>query len=93
MQVEDPELQELADKLPGTVLRSGANSTVKKYLRAYKRWKNWATRCGMPAIPAKEHHVHLQHLADTVGSRLAVEEACKAYYCLFTFHCRILEIG
>ena len=40
MQVEDPELQELADKLPSTVLRSRANSTVKKYLGAYKRWKN-----------------------------------------------------
>ena len=36
MQVEDPELRELADKLPSTVLQRRANSTVKKYLGTYK---------------------------------------------------------
>ncbi|XP_065916352.1 integrase/recombinase xerD homolog isoform X1 [Dysidea avara] len=79
-EVEDPELRELADKLPNTILHSRANSTVKKYLAAYKRWKSWAKRYGMPAIPAKEHHVglYLQHLADTVGSKSAVEEACNS---------------
>ena len=78
--VEDPELRELADKLPNTILHSRANSTVKKYLAAYKRWKNWAKKYGMPAIPAKEHHVglYLQHLADTVHSKSAVEEACNS---------------
>ena len=79
-EVEDPELWELADKLPNTILHSRANSTVKKYLAAYKRWKSWAKRYGMSAIPAKEHHVglYLQHLADTVGSKSAVEEACNS---------------
>ena len=78
--VEDPELQELVDKLPNTILHSRANSTVKKLLAAYKRWKSWAKKNEMPAIPAKEHHVgfYLQHLADTIGSKSAVEEACNS---------------
>ena len=37
--LEDPELKELADKLPDTILHSRADSTVKKYLGAFKRWK------------------------------------------------------
>ena len=35
--LEDPELKELADKLPDTILQSRADSTVKKYLGAFKR--------------------------------------------------------
>ena len=77
---EDPELRKLADKLPNTILHGRANSAEKKYLGAYKWWKSWAKRYGMLAIPAKEHHIglYLQHLADTVGSKSAVEEACNS---------------
>ena len=78
--VKDPEHWELTDKLSNTILHSRANSTVKKYLAAYKHWKNWAKKYGMPAIPAKKHHVgfYLQHLADMVHSKSAVEEACNS---------------
>ena len=40
--LEDPELRRLAKALPATVLRCKADSTAKKYLGAYQRWKTWA---------------------------------------------------
>ena len=78
--LEDLELKELADKLPDTILHSRADSTVKKYLGAFKRWKAWAKQHGMMAMPAKEVHValYLQHLGDTSQSKAAVEAACNA---------------
>ena len=41
-ELEDPELKGLASRLPTTILYSWADSTSKKYLNAFKRWKNWA---------------------------------------------------
>lgn len=78
--VQDPELQELASRLPQTMLRSRADSTVKKYLSAFRRWKTWALQHGITVMPAKDHHValYLQHLADGLGSKSAVEEACNS---------------
>ena len=77
---QDPELQELVGRLPNTILHSRADSTVKKYLAAFKRWKAWASQHEIPVIPAKDCHVvlYLQHIGDTVGSKAAVEEACNA---------------
>ena len=40
--LEDPELRRLAQALPATVLKSRTDSTSKKYLSAYRRWKVWA---------------------------------------------------
>ena len=84
--MEDPELQQLAGKLPQTVMHSRADSTVRKYLGAYKRWKRWALEYCLPVMPAKEHYVglYLQHVANTVASKLAVEEACNS---LAWLHC------
>ena len=53
--LENPELRRLAKALPATVLRSRADSTTKKYLGAYQRWKVWAdTRQGVPSFPVQE---------------------------------------
>lgn len=73
-------MKELAAKLPDTILHSRAESTVKKYLGAFKRWKAWARQHGMAGLPVKECHValHLQHLGDKTKSRVAVEGACNA---------------
>ena len=53
---------------------------MKKYLSAFRRWKSWALQHKISVIPAKDHHValYLQHLADGVGSKSAVEEACNS---------------
>ena len=74
------QLQDLASRLPQTILGSRAESTVKKYLSAFRRWKSWALQHKISVIPAKDHHValYLQHLADRVGSKSAVEEACNS---------------
>ena len=79
--LEDPELRRLAQALPATVLRSRADSTTKKYLGAYKRWKTWAyARQGVPSFPVQELHLvlHMQHLSESTESKAAVEEAVHA---------------
>ena len=39
---ENPELQRLASSLPRTVLASRTDSTTKKYLYRFMKWKVWA---------------------------------------------------
>eukprot|EP00731_Ephydatia_muelleri_P008538 Em0004g876a len=80
--LEDPELQRLAAPLPDTVLRGKADSTTKKYLSAFRRWKLWAeARQGVPSFPAQDTHIALylqQHLSESVESTSAIEEAVNA---------------
>ena len=78
--LDDPELQALACKLPATILRSRADSTVIKYLRAFRRWKTWASSKGLEPVPAKPHlfALYLQHLGEETKSKATVEEACNA---------------
>lgn len=79
-ELDNPELKELASKLPNTILRSRADNTVIKYLRAFRRWKTWAASYKLQPLPAKPHQfvLYLQHLAEESKSRAAVEEACNA---------------
>ena len=53
-EMEDPVLKELAGKFPGTIIASRANATTRKYKGAFWRWKGWASRYGLEAIPAKD---------------------------------------
>ena len=78
--LKDPDLRQLAEALPGTVLQSRADSMTKKYLGTYKRWKQWVTEYKLPVFPATEHHIvlYLQHLAETTKSKAAAEEAVYA---------------
>ena len=79
--LEDPELRRLAQSLPTTVLRSRADSTTKKYLGAFRRWKTWAeARQGVPSFPIQELHLvlYMQHLSESTESKTAVEEAVHA---------------
>jgi hypothetical protein len=67
--------------LPATVLHSRADSTTKKYIGAFRRWKNWAdSRHGVPSFPVQDIHlaIYLQHLSESVESKAAVEEAVYA---------------
>ena len=78
-EVQDPEHKELAQSLLDTILHSRADSTVRKYLGAFKRWKSWASERQIASMPAKDHHValYIQFLADSTKSRSAIEEACN----------------
>ena len=62
--LEDPNLRKLAAKLPDTIVRSRADSTVRKYLGVFRRWEAWATKQGFEAIPARDYQfaLYLQHL-------------------------------
>ena len=79
-ELDDPELIRLANQLPETLLRSRADSSVKKYVGAIKRWKMWAISHQLPTFPAQAHYValYLQHLAERAKSKSAVEEAVNA---------------
>ena len=69
--LEDPELRRLAQSLPATVLRSRADSTTKKYLGAFRRWKTWAeARQGVPTFLIQELHLvlYMQHLSESTES-------------------------
>ena len=75
-ELDNSDLRRLADALPETVLRSRADSTTKKYLGAFKRWKQWATGHELQDFPTAAHHVvlYLQHIAQTTGSKAAMEK-------------------
>ena len=79
--LQDPELKGLADSLLGTVLKSRAPSTTNKYAYATERWRQWASQKEeIVEFPVKDYQfaLYLQHIAVTVGSRTAVEEAVNA---------------
>ena len=69
-------------ELPDTILNSWANSTVTKYLGAFRRWKTWATQHGMTALPAKNYQVafYFQYLGDNVQS-FGIFDPQKVYFC------------
>lgn len=79
--MEDPELRRLAALLPDTLLSSRADSTTKKYLGAFRRWKAWAeAHQGVPVFPVQEIHLalYLQHLSESARSKAPIEEAVHA---------------
>ena len=79
-ELEDPDLKDLTSRLPGTILHSRADSTVKKYLGLFRRWKGWAMVHKLKPIPAKPHEfaLYLQYLGEEVKSKAAVEDGCNA---------------
>ena len=56
---EDSELIEFTCRLLQTITHSWADSTVKKYLGAFRRWKIWASQHSMPILPAKDYQIVL----------------------------------
>ena len=79
--LEGPEFKKLAASLPGTVMHSRADSTTRKYMRAFQHWQAWAKPRGEVAVyPVRDVHfaLYLQHLANTTKSKAAVDEAVNA---------------
>ena len=79
--LQDPELRRLAESLPETVMHSRADSTTRKYIYAFQRWRAWAEeRCEVAIFPIQEVHfaLYLQHLGEVSASKSAVEEAVNA---------------
>ena len=74
-ELEDPELKDLASRLPQTILHSCANNTVKKYLGAFRRWKFWAIGHNLSPIPARPHKfaLYLQFIGETKGSKSGLQ--------------------
>ena len=80
-ELQDPELKRLAAVLPDTVLRSCADSTSKKYINAFQRWRARAElHDEVTVYPVVEapFALYLQHVGDSTRSQSAVEEAYNA---------------
>ena len=79
--MEDPELKKLAQSLPRTILAGRADSTTKKYLYAFGRWKEWAeNKREVDVFPVQdiEFSLYLQHIAETTESKATVDGAVNA---------------
>lgn len=79
--LQDPKLQKLANSLMGTILKSRADSTTKKYLYAIERWRQWAfSKEEITEFPVLDYQfaLYLQDIGETTGSKSAVEEAVNA---------------
>ena len=80
-ELQDPELSRLAKALPRTVMQSREDSTKRKYVYAFQRWKSWAARkAEVQVFPIKAAHLalYLQHVREVTQSKAAVEEAVNA---------------
>lgn len=79
-QEKDEELAGLAEGLLDTVLASRADSTTKKYISAFRRWKQWASSKDLSTTPrsAGDIALYLQHVDETSKSKAAVEGAVYA---------------
>ena len=78
--LDDPELIRLAEKLPATVLQSRAQSSTKKYMGGFRRWKAWAQEHKLTAFPVEGRYLalYLQHIGEHVESKAAAEEAVNS---------------
>ena len=69
-------MRRLAAELPAVVLDSRADSTTRKYLGAFQRWKTWAAaHQGVPSFPIQEGHLalYMVHLSESTHSKAAEE--------------------
>ena len=78
--LDSPELMKLAEGIQNSVLGSKALSTTKKYLAAFRHWKQWAINHSIAVFPVKEAFLalYLQNIADTAKSKSEVEEAVNS---------------
>ena len=79
-ELDDPELSDLASRLFVTILCSRADSTIKKYLSTYRRWRTWVADHKLDPIPAKpqEFVLYLQYLSEESKSKAAMEDTRNA---------------
>ena len=79
--------KELADlgahhvkKILDRAMDSRAEGTVCKDLRAYRHWKSFSQVRGIQQFPVQPAQlaIYLEHIADSTGSKSAVEEDCNA---------------
>ena len=74
-------LGRLAQSLPHTLLSGRVDSTTKKYLYAFGKWKQWAeSKEEVDVFPVQDVQftLYLQHLAETTESKAVVEGAVNA---------------
>ena len=71
---DDPDLAQLASALPAILVKDKATQTVKTYISAFRRWKQWATLHHAVPLPAdmKIFSLYLVYLIQQERSVAAV---------------------
>ena len=85
-EVKDPQLKELAAKLPDIAIQSRRNGTVNNYVNAYLKWKTWTQNFSeVECLPADPKFValYLLHLQETAKSHAPIS---MAFYALSWIH-------
>lgn len=78
---KDPRLARLAERVKTTVMKSRADSTVRKYVGAFRRWCKWASdKEEITAFPVKAQQfvLYLEDIGSRSDSSAAVEEAVNS---------------
>ena len=76
--LKDPKFSHLAKGLSETIMKARADTTTKKYLRAYGRWKKWVRPGKSFPIELPKFLLYLQDLGEHSRSSAAVSEAINA---------------
>jgi hypothetical protein len=77
---DDTDLKSLAEELPEIIFQSRADSTVRSYAGAFRRWKDWAQKYRKPVIPAVAFDVslYLVHISHSCKSPAPIIKAVSA---------------
>lgn len=75
---KDPEFARLAEGLSHTVMKARADTTTRKYLQAYGRWKRWIQPARSFPVEVPKFLLYLQDLGEKSSSSSAVLEAINA---------------
>ena len=83
--VHHPHLKRLANQVPGIILKSRAENTVKKYRSYYNSWEDWCKTYNITAIPAKEKHVAL-YLVNLLQNKKSSHVIESTFYAIEYYH-------
>ena len=85
-EVKDPELKALAKQLPEMALSSRQDKTVRNYLAAFNKWKEWCAKYNeITHLPAKAHYVAL-YLLEISQNSVTHSPVSLAYYAISWAH-------
>ena len=84
--IDNPHLKEMAKKIPGLMIQSRQDGTVKNYLFGFNRWKKWAQKYPeIDIMPAKPKYVAI-FLSEILYMSKTHAPVSNAFYSLSWAH-------
>ena len=74
---KDQDSRQLALDLPNIIMQDKAQSTIRSYFYAFRKWQTWANKYSATVLPASQRYftLYLVHLIKTCSSILAFNTA------------------